>query len=323
MRRPLRIYYPKPQRLTQTMKLRNIAISLLAAAGLMTSCITEDTSDCYNIYYLALSYLGDEQKEIFPEKIDRVDMYVFDENNNCVTSTRLSESEVEAQLTMLPPLEAGDYRIVCVGNAYDTEVTALDSKDLAKVSFASADYLKGETASGNDPLYWSAIDYTIAPYSEYKQEETKTTYFASSHYDITVDVLGVPSNEAKAAGVYPVIALEAVAPYTDFNNRAYGEPTTYVMETAHDGQTTLKGANNIMRHTNHQDVWMRVYTSDMQTVLAEVNFAEFLEQNSLYIDTTLNEVLIPFQVKFRSSQVEITVPDWMVENVDPDFGKNN
>ena len=78
-----------------------------------------------------------------------------------------------------------------------------------------------------------------------------------------------------------------------------------------------------MRHTNHQDVWMRVYTSDMQTVLAEVNFAEFLEQNSLYIDTTLNEVLIPFQVKFKSSQVEITVPDWMVENVDPDFGKNN
>ena len=74
---------------------------------------------------------------------------------------------------MLPPLEAGDYRIVCVGNAYDTEVTALDSKDLAKVSFASADYLKGETASGNDPLYWAAIDYTIAPYSEYKKEEKR------------------------------------------------------------------------------------------------------------------------------------------------------
>lgn len=304
------------------MKFRNIAISLLAAAGLMTSCITEDTSDCYNIYYLALSYLGDEQKEIFPEKIDRVDMYVFDENNNCVTSTRLSESEVEAQLTMLPPLEAGDYRIVCVGNAYDTEVTALDSKDLAKVSFASADYLKGEAVSGNDPLYWSAIDYTIAPYDEYKQEETKTTYFACSHYDITVDVLGVPSHEAKAAGVYPVIALESVAPYTDFNNRAYGEPTTYVMETAHDGKTTLKGANNIMRHTNHQDVWMRVYTSDAKTVLAEVNFADFLEQNKEYINPALNEVLIPFQVEFKSAAVTVTIADWYVQEVRPEFRHN-
>jgi hypothetical protein len=298
------------------MKLRNIAISLLAAAGLMTSCITEDTSDCYNIYYLALSYLGDEQKEIFPEKIDRVDMYVFDENNNCVTSTRLSESEVEAQLTMLPPLEAGDYRIVCVGNAYDTEVTALDSKDLAKVSFASADYLKGETASGNDPLYWAAIDYTIAPYSEYKQEETKTTYFACSHYDIYVEVEGVPA-AVKSAG-YPDIVLEAETPYTDFNNRAFGDTTSYYMETEHDGNVTLTASNNIMRHQNHQDVNLVVKAGN--DVYATVNFAEHIAKYG--INTKLNECIIPFRIEFLSTRVVVTVPKWYVIPTNPEFGLN-
>ena len=294
------------------MKFRNIAICLLAAAGLMTSCITEDTSDCYNIYYLALSYLGDEQKEIFPEKIDRVDMYVFDENNNCVTSTRLSESEVEAQLTMLPPLEEGDYRIVCVGNAYNTEVTALDSKDLAKVSFASADSLKGQTASGHDPLYWAAIDYTIAPYSEYKQEETKTTYFASSHYDVSVEVVGVPA--VKSEG-YPEITLEGVTPYTDFNNRAFGDATNYKMETEHDGENTLKAVNSIMRHKNHEDVELVLRAGENE--LARVNFAEHIEKYN--IDTNLNECVIPFKVEFSTIGVTVSVPSWFIQNINPEF----
>ena len=264
------------------MKLKNIALTLLLAGGLSTSCIKEDHSDCYNIYRLALSYKGDGTSEIFNEKIDRVHMYVFDQQNNCIVSQQLSDADVNARLTTLPSLEPGDYRIVCIGNAYETEVEGLSFGNFENIMFADKDYNSGETVSGNDPLYWSSVDYTIAPYDEYRQIVTKTTYFASSHYDISVEVVGVPAL-TNASG-YPTIELVGVLPQTDFTNQ----------EAVYLRLADAKGAS-----------------------MVEVNFAEHIAKNG--IDVTKHECIIPFRIEFKSASVSVTVPNWYIENIKPEF----
>ena len=77
------------------MKLTNIVFCLTLLAGAATSCIREDLDDCLSTNTLLLSYKGDGTTEIFPDKICRVEMFVFDAENRCVNSSILPEEQVK------------------------------------------------------------------------------------------------------------------------------------------------------------------------------------------------------------------------------------
>jgi hypothetical protein len=215
---------------------------------------------------------------------------------------------------MLPPLEEGDYSIVFLGNPYNTAVHGLsDCSGFGDIIFGSKDYWDGKTVSGNDSLYLASVRQTILPFSSQRQILHNTAYFAASHYDVSVEVLGVPSA--------PKIVLTGVSPYTDFNNEAACDvETDYVLETVHDGFSKATAKCNILRHLDHENVYLKVLDAEGNE-LASINFADFLRENNGQIDCNRNEVLIPFQIEFKSiDKVEISLPDWWVMHVTPDFG---
>ena len=61
----------------------------------VTGCIKENLDDCETTLYF--SYLGDGTKEIFPQKIEKVDMYIYNQNNVFVQKTVLNRKELNRQ----------------------------------------------------------------------------------------------------------------------------------------------------------------------------------------------------------------------------------
>ena len=59
----------------------------------VTGCIKENLDDCETTLYF--SYLGDGTKEIFPQKIEKVDMYIYNQNNVFVQKTVLNRHYLE------------------------------------------------------------------------------------------------------------------------------------------------------------------------------------------------------------------------------------
>lgn len=110
----------------------------------------------------------------------------------------------------------------------------LTTCDFNKIVFADGDYFAGKQVSGNDSLYHASTSYTVLPFTGREEDDqTKTIEFASSHYDLFVEVVGIPA-VGKRAGSLPVLEICGVSPCTDFENRACGEATDYLLETTYE-----------------------------------------------------------------------------------------
>ena len=306
---------------------------MLLIAALSASCVREDLEDCYSVNYLQFSYEGDGETEIFNDKINRVELYVFDQHNRFVNSKVVSDEDVARRKTQLPPLRAGNYRIICIGNTHHSRVAGLESGDYEQMYFAHDEHHNGVQQHGDDSLYYATKDYSIEDYATQIEYHTETARFASSHYDLLVEVVGVPEidpsvaaggkkNASRAENAAGYMKMCGVTPRTDFNNKVTGSPADYELETTYDAATmTLTACTNIMRHSNHEDVNLCFYgNAAAAEPLVTVNLAQFLAEHKS-IDCSKHEVLIPIRIEFRSADVNITVPDWYIEEVIPEFDK--
>lgn len=80
--------------------------------------------------------------------------------------------------------------------------------------------------------------------------------FASSHYKVHVEVIGVASEELTTrAPVWPTLSMSGLSSMTNFSNNACGSIVTYYPETENNAEKhTMLARFNIMRHTDHENV---------------------------------------------------------------------
>ena len=291
----------------------------LVSFVLLASCIKENYDDCERCK-LTFSYTGDGNHDIFPRQITCVSLYVFDMNDNLVQTKRIEQNDLKAFQGTKLNLSPGTYQVVGVGNDLDlTEIYDTSSKDLSQTVFRHPNVPNG-LVEGNDSLYLGKKSITIP--SDYWYEDDVP--FRSSHLKVSYTVKNYIQPTAQSTRAASVLELRVknLLPQTDFNNRSHGDKMTYDPKIVYQPTTgDYTSYFNIMRHKADCDVEFELVNTVTGKVIHTLLLKDFLAKYP-QIDVTKQEVLIPIIVEFKNTDVIVTIPDWMIHDITPDYDKN-
>lgn len=278
---------------------------------LTTGCIKEDLDSCNT--NLLFRYFGDGTKDIFPEKIEKVDLYVYSENGALVETIGLDQGDLKYYQGTPLNLPAGKYRVVCWGNSEnDTQINQTMSLNTALV--AAPHYFTKEVITTNDSLYIGSRDIEIFQ----DASSADTVYFSSSHIKMYLELEGL-DEEALADGHSPVeIEMGNLSPTVDFAKTFSTENVSYRPVVKKEGNTPgYKSRFSVLRFNDKNNIYINLVGKDTGKTIYTLNLKDFMQYNKISVDG-INEVTIG--IRFRFNGTSVTVQPWDEEVIKPGLG---
>lgn len=289
----------------------NISVLLIAAmAGLSSGCIREDRSDCTCDVLLSFVYTGDGTSDIFPEKIDKVSLYVYSAGDNSLAGTyEFDKSDLTALQGAHIRLVPGDYRIVCWGNAADrTHVhTVYDEAHVAEPAHLSS----GLSFNGTDDLYFSDLEVTVP---ETLVDVSGVCEFESSHIDMYVKLRGFKN----ALPTTVKLTHTGCPEYTDFFNSPSSDKCDVepvIMDDPEEENSYLL-VYNVLRFTESEKTDIVLATADEGREFYRLSIPEFVDRYGIDVDGK-QEARVAIIITLGPTGVDVS--EWNIEDVDPGF----
>lgn len=285
---------------------------LIGFAFLLMGCIKDTPStDCppnEGNVFLNFVYYGDGEEDIFAQKISHVDLFIYDDVEKTIIEKRSDENVHNLNLPK------GKYRIVCWGNVSDNTniYTPYRTRtDFAKSYITTAQHEK----EGMDPLYHAPRDNSQPLYIEVSDNGTTNhdIEFRSSHIVLKAYFKGYKKEEK------PYFIAKNIASEYDFGMSMGGETINYKgvpTSTKVGAEELLMIEYKLPRLENDNDVILVVEDSESGEEIFELDFSEFLSENSIDI-TSKQEVEVELLFEFKSIGVVVSTPNWSEVPVSP------
>lgn len=297
---------------------------------LPSSCIKEDFDDCDNVT-IYFQYLADGDKDVLYQYMSKVDLYVFDEAGHIIGVGHYTQDEL-ARFAAVPSfrLQYGKrYRIVALGNAYDhTQVVNLYADKLSDIYFQSPFWKdgKGSLVTNHDDNYLGVKDFVMPAQDGMMYRDTVTMY--SSHVDTEVEIHGLPAPQSREDIPYE-LSFENSNAQTSFENRINTEEKgTIYPELIYDTENNCYRTNDFALFRLDYGSRVDERTCAHKLVLKDKRTGEELVRGSIFnyldhyreeIDVTKQETLLPISIVFDQVGVSIKLPQWYVEDIEPDW----
>lgn len=316
----------------RAMRRINILISL-ALAVTMAGCVMDDipcdcpghepgpdpTEDSYTIHF---RYTGDGTDDLLAEKLEKVDLHVFGGNGTFVLSREVTGTALTRDRSVTITLPAGKgYTAVCIGNALQNTATSpTEDKRPDGIFISHPAYQSGEGAiTTNDRHYYGTTALNPG--------EDNTVVFHSAHIRAYVEVLGyhgyLERNGLADNGPLQ-LCMKNLCPRMFLDGSLCPTRADYYPETTTEADKEEKDRYvsrfNILRLDRNHPAELHVYTAE-GVEIHTVDIGEFVAANP-GVDLTREEAELPILIDLRGKSVDvgIAVPDWNIEDVDPDMG---
>lgn len=295
-----------------------LLILLGAAFCLLTGCIREDRSDCSCDVFLDFLYTGDGQTDIFPDKIDKVNMYVYSAADRSLAGEyELDKAALTEHQGIHLYLRPGNYRIVCWGNAADrTHIHKVydEAKVAEPVWFKSDEFF-----TGNDELYFSELEISVP---ETLRDVEETCNFECSHIDMYVQLKGFKGAigpDGQKADI--VVAHTGLPAYTDFFNVPAQNERCEVIPEIHDdpdNEDSYILKYHVLRFSEQEETAIDIRDLEGNSILDDgpISVTDFISNYGVEIDD-IQEASVA--IKLTLGPIGVEVADWNIVDVKPGF----
>lgn len=277
---------------------------------LATGCIKEDMEPCD--VNLIFRYLGDGTKDIFPEKIEKLDLYVYGESEALIETISLDQGDLKRFQGTSLILPAGKYRVVCWGNS-ESNTLLKQVSALSTAVAAAPHYFTKELISTNDSLYFGSRQIEIFQ----NNSIADTVYFSSSHIKMRIELEGL-EDIATADGYSPIeIEIGNLKPTVDFTNTFSSENVLYrPIVYREDDKSAFLSKLNVLRFNDDNTVYINLINKKSNNLIYTLKLKDFMKDNRITVDG-INEVTIG--IRFRFNGTSVTVSPWDEEVIKPGF----
>lgn len=290
---------------------------------LLTACIREDRSDCDNTV-IYLEYTADGEENVIKEHIVDVNLYIFDETGYRLRNYSLTELK-DGSIRL--NLKDGEYTLIAVANAKEHTYIVDGISDKRDDYFVQHPNWNraGDVIPTHDHNYIGEVKVEI---THDGIEHRDTIAFRSAHVNMEVEVTGLDAPTTRADIPY-TLRIENSHARTNFYNwlSAMGEETiqptlTYDAEKKcyHTTDLALFRVDQNGQVTRQSCPHQVVLLDADGTELVRYNLYDYLQRFAKEIDATKQEATIPMEIQFHQLGVEIVLPGWNIEDVNPDWG---
>lgn len=297
---------------------------LLLSTFVLSTCIDEDLSSCYDCnktnLLLDFIYVDEEGEDLFGDNIQSVDVFVYDSNDFFVKQLHVTKKDLSVYAGTELNLKPDTYRIVCWANA--AEKTSLYKPAMGRRfedAFLLYNYpIEDNLSSGGDSLYYAPFNdegsssQTFTITVPEKDIQKAAINFRSAHITIEVYVKGFVDTSPKGQLLQPYVELTKNAARYNFDLQTFDHSVTYrgiaISQTIdEDPVSVIKFTTPLFAADTPAEVFIKKQSDG--NIETTVSLKDFISDNHIDITKT-TPVVIPIWVEHKNASVEITMHNW-------------